>query len=126
MILNNILFLALLSVAAIAPIEITETELRTFNVLVSSLEAGSAKKVIDETAFDLSKTNYFGSEIPMFNVTLLTDRNNTKMKEKECATFHVLAFDYDPAQIIDGKGMHPQKLIAHENKVVNELVFQQN
>lgn len=83
------------------PLQAREKEEITFNVLVPSLFALSEKKVAEETAVSLSKLRWPESGKPMFNVTLLTNPNNHKLKARESDTLHLYTgFDFDPSDFI--------------------------
>jgi hypothetical protein len=74
------------------PLEIdypfSETQ-KPFKVIVSSLFSASEKRVMDNNAHELSIVKWPGTDLPMFNVTLVTDKGNHKMKNKESATFRL-------------------------------------
>jgi hypothetical protein len=67
---------------------VSETQ-KHFKVIVSSLFIASHKRVMDTNSHELSIVKWPGTDVPMFNVTLVTDKGNHKMKNKESATFKI-------------------------------------
>ena len=127
MVINYLILLSM--VLALKPVEIfysLEAQQKTSNIMVSSLFLSSHKKTLDEIAIDLSKIKWPDSDIHRFNVTLLTERNSI-LKVKETDTFHLVELDYNVKDIVDKLGQPiTSKLIAHENKLINDIVRRKN
>jgi hypothetical protein len=68
-------------------------------VIISSLFFASEKRNSDLLSHELSTIKWPGSKTPMFNVTLVTDRGNEKMKKKESDTFKLAQLDFDHDEI---------------------------
>ena len=82
---------------------------------------GSAKKVSEAIAVDMSKTKWPSGK-PMFNVTMLTEANNPKMAKKASATFHPYNLDYNVSSYFSSEGLDFGGFGAHENRWVEELI----
>ena len=61
--------------------------------MVISCLMGSGIKVIDNLAVDLSKIKWQDSGVPMFNVTVLSERNS-KLNKKASPTLHIVELDF--------------------------------
>ena len=66
----------------------------TYKIMVSSLFAASEKKIMEGLAHDLSKTRWKDSGRPMFEVVVLTDKNNEKLKSKLSDTLKMYELDF--------------------------------
>lgn len=80
-----------------------ELQQRQYNVMVSSILAGSAKKVLDSIAYDLALSKWGDSGANMFNVTLMTSQD-CKLKKKKLANLHFIDLDYDSSNLITENG----------------------
>ena len=58
----------------------------------------------------------------MFNVTLLTSRDNEKFKKKQSATFTPFLLPYNITEYFTHEGVNLPALIRHENEIVDLLV----
>ena len=99
--------------------------------------AGSMKKVMDETAIDLSKTKW-PSGLDMFNVTVLCEKDNAKLLSNYIGEFkkllnnigsslHLIELDYyKPETINTPTGIDPISLINHENLMFSQLLYKKD
>ena len=80
--------------------------------------------MLDATAIDLSQTKWPESGKPMFNVTVLTERNNPKLKKSSGKTLHPIHLDWAAEDLAEPGGKpKPFGIMAHENKLIRDIVF---
>ena len=90
-----------------------------------SLKWGSSMIKLNNIAEDLSKTTWPDTGLPMFNVTLFTERD-TKMRSKISDTFHILEWNYNSNMLNSGKGLNVPLFIFHENRLMDDIFRGQN
>lgn len=90
--------------------------------MVSSIFGSSHKKMIDELALELSNTNWPGSGKAMFNVTLMTSRDNQKYIAKNSSTFNAFPLPYNVTDIFNDNGPQFGGMAKHENKLMDIFV----
>jgi len=84
------------------------------------------KKVVEDSAIDLSKINWHNTDKPMFNVTVLTDKNNQKLARHLGKTLHVIEIDYEPESIIGFEGVKPENVKSHEKRIIKDFVYKED
>lgn len=99
-----------------------EEQKKTYNVIVSSLMVSSPKKIADEMAFEYSNFKWDDTGFNMFNVTLLTSRDNKKAIDKKSKNFTPFLLPYNDTDIFDHNGPIMPEFLKHENNMVDLLV----
>lgn len=99
----------------------SEQQKTTYNVLVQSMLAGSGKKLMDSLAYDLSQTKWGDTDIPMFNVTVLTERESN-MQKKVSSTLHLIEWDYKSDDLVQTQGPALLAFARHENSLMDGIV----
>ena len=111
------------------PVQVTEpTEWqRMYNIFVTSTNSGTSHaKTCDGAAVDLSRTKWgtiSAPTTPMFNVTILTERDNKKLKAKASENLHLIGLDHSTEDLIDSNGgIKGDKVMEMENKIIRDIV----
>ena len=89
-----------------------------------SLKYGSTLLKMNSIAEDLSKVKWADSGLPMFNVTLLTEKD-THMKAKKSDTFDVIEWNYVSGYINLQSKLNWPYFVYHENRVMDDLLRSQ-
>ena len=78
---------------------------------------------MDELAIDLSRIKWDDGQ-PMFNVSIMTQAGNPKIAKKQSKTLRMIEFEYDLNKFMETT--NPLEMKAHENKLVDHLVYGTN
>ena len=104
----------------VPPVDDSDIAYPTYNVLVMNEIGGSLKKVMDVLSVDLSKIKWAAApEVNMFNVSIFTERESTKLKEKESETFHVIEWKHKFEDCITPTGPNFSGCMLHENDLID-------
>ena len=95
----------------------------TYNVLIINTMGGSVQKVLHGIGVDLSKTTWAAApQVNMFNVSVFTEREPIKLKQKESDTFHLIEWTHKAEDIITPTGPHFPSFKKHENDLIDQIV----
>ena len=89
-----------------------------------SLKYGSTMLKMNDIAEDLSKVKWGDSQLPMFNVTLLTETDSA-MKEKKSDTFNVVEWNYRSRYINMNSKLNWPYWVYHENRLMDGILREQ-